>query len=159
MSSCYTLWKYNTYSLLMSLPHVSLSELFANKDKYLYRNLFVYGQAHADPAIKVRPSQSVTSANYPSVIHSNYSTTKMNQQGFTIDQTVEKSSCYFTLSDLEQRRLEVRPSRDTEFIGMNIYRASGYLELSWTQILKSMLGLLTWIFHRAIPFSVSSRYE
>lgn len=158
-TSSYTLWKYNTYSLLMNTPHLSLSELFAAKDKYLYRDVFLYGKASASPAIKVPGNQSVTSDNYSKVIYSNYTSTRMNQQGFTIDQTHEKSSCYFKLGDNEGQLVDVRPTRDTLFIGYDVFKAAGFIELSWTQIFKSTLGFLTFVLYRAIPFTVASRYE
>mmetsp|Transcript_2059 Transcript_2059/g.4709 ORF Transcript_2059/g.4709 Transcript_2059/m.4709 type:complete len:315 (+) Transcript_2059:799-1743(+) len=154
VSSGYTFWKYNTYSLLLAAPSISLTELFQNKDKYLYRNVFLFGKASAEPPIK-----SVTSANYSSVIYSNYSSTRMNQQGLVVDQTNEKSTCYFKIGDREENKVEVRPTRETDFIGYDAYQASGYIELSWSQTFKSILGFLTVVLHRAIPFSVASRYE
>jgi hypothetical protein len=156
LSSGFTVWGYSTYSSLINTPHISLQELFEAKDKHLYRQVFLYGQATALEPIKVVSRQSQTSVNYSEVIYSDFSKTQMNQQGFILHRSGNKTSCNFTLSDLNSRQIEVRPTSDTEFSGLEVYKASGYFELSWIQVLKSML---TWVAYRALNFSVVSKYE
>jgi hypothetical protein len=159
LSSGFTVLGYNTYNFLINTPHISLQELFEAKDKYLYRQVFVYGQATASESIKVATRQAVTSVNYSDVIYRDFSETLMNQDDFIIHRSGSTTTCNFTLRDLDNRQIEVRPTSDTEFTGLQVYQASGYFELSWTQALESMLGFFAWAVYKALNFRVVSRYE
>lgn len=74
-----------------------------------------------------------------------------------MDSIVTRNNGYFNLAN-DGQSVEVRPTQSTVFHGLKVYEASGYIELSWSQIFKSILTFSTVFLYKAIPFGVATRY-